>query len=62
MALAMETDEYLSEEVYQIFSNVTYVTIFFTVLVQGMTIRRVYYALEKHKAMRISGRKAAEGK
>ncbi len=62
MALAMETDEYLSEEVYQIFSNVTYVTIFFTVLVQGMTIRRVYYALEKHKAIRISGRKAAEGK
>lgn len=63
MALAIETAEYLPEEIYGIFTNVTYVTIFFTVLVQGLTIRRVYFALEKHKAARISGRRAgSEGK
>jgi len=62
MALAMETAEYLPEEIYRIFVNVTYVTIFFTVLVQGLSIRRVYFALEKHKAMRISGKRTTEGR
>ena len=53
MALAMETVEYLPEAVSLIFNNVAYTTIFFTVLVQGLTIRRVYFALEKHKAARL---------
>lgn len=54
MALAMSTKEFLSPEVYNIFINVTYVTIFFTVLVQGLTVKRVYFLLEKHKAKRMS--------
>jgi len=53
MALAMETLEYLPKDVGQIFTNVTYATIFFTVLVQGLTIKNVYFALEKHKAKRL---------
>lgn len=56
MALALETAEYLPDNVYQIFTNVAYVTIFFTVLVQGLSIKRVYFALEKHKALRLSKR------
>ncbi|MCR4807463.1 MAG: sodium:proton antiporter [Lachnospiraceae bacterium] len=53
LALAIGTVEYLDRDVYNIFINVTYVTIFFTVLVQGLTIKRVYFALEKHKADRL---------
>jgi len=41
LALAFGTSEYLSNEVYNIFINVTYVTIFFTVLVQGLTVKKV---------------------
>ncbi len=52
LALAIETAEYLPAEVYTIFMNVAYVTIFFTVLVQGLSVRKVYFALEKHKAER----------
>ena len=53
LALAFGTAEYLDNDVYNIFINVTYVTIFFTVLVQGLTVRRVYFALEKYKADRL---------
>ena len=53
LALAFGTKEYLSADVYNIFINVTYVTIFFTVLVQGLTITKVYLGLEKHKADRM---------
>lgn len=53
MALAFGTAEYLSPEVYSIFINVTYVTIFFTVLVQGLSVRKVYFMLEEHKAARM---------
>ena len=62
MALALETADYLPEEVYQIFTNVAYVTIFFTVLVQGLTVKRVYFALEKHKAARLCRRNAEREK
>lgn len=54
LALAMGTAEYLEPEIYKLFINVTYVTIFFTVLVQGLTIKKVYYRLEEHKSERIS--------
>ncbi|MCR4813465.1 MAG: sodium:proton antiporter [Lachnospiraceae bacterium] len=54
LALALETEEYLPGPVYEIFLNVAFVTIFFTVLVQGLTVRRVYGGLEKHKAKRLS--------
>ncbi|MCR5000723.1 MAG: sodium:proton antiporter [Lachnospiraceae bacterium] len=53
LALAIGTVEYLSSDVYNIFINVTYVTIFFTVLVQGLTVKKVYFALERHKADRL---------
>ncbi|MCR4787363.1 MAG: sodium:proton antiporter [Lachnospiraceae bacterium] len=55
LALAMGTAEYLDPEIYRLFINVTYVTIFFTVLVQGLTIKNVYFRLEKHKADRREG-------
>lgn len=54
LALAFGTGEYLPKEVYDIFINVTYVTIFFTVLVQGLTVKKVYFALEKHKTARMT--------
>lgn len=53
LALAMSTKEFLTPEIYDVFINVTYVTIFFTVLVQGLTVKKVYFALEKHKANRM---------
>lgn len=53
LALALSTRELFSPEVYDIFINVTYVTIFFTVLVQGLSVKRVYYALERHKTVRM---------
>ena len=53
LALAMGTKEFLPPDVYLIFMNVTYVTIFFTVLVQGLTIKKVYFSLEKHKTERL---------
>ncbi len=52
LALAMGTAEFLPKDVYNIFINVTYITIFFTVLVQGLTVKKVYFALEKHKTER----------
>lgn len=62
MALAIETADYLPESIYQIFSNVAYATIFFTVLVQGLSIKRVYFALEDHKAKRLSRKSVTERK
>ena len=52
LALAIQTESFLAPEVYKIFINVTYVTIFFTVLVQGLSVKNVYFKLEKHKAER----------
>ena len=54
LALAFGTKEFLSPDVYDIFINVTYITIFFTVLVQGLTVKNVYFALEKHKTKRMT--------
>ena len=48
----MSTAEFLKPDIYNLFINVTYVTIFFTVLVQGLTIKNVYFKLEEHKAER----------
>lgn len=56
LALALETAEYLPQPVYEIVLNVAFITIFFTVLVQGLTVRRVYNGLEKHKAYRLRSR------
>lgn len=53
LALAMSTREFLSPEVYLIVLNTTYITIFFTVIVQGLTVKKAYQAIERHKADRI---------
>lgn len=60
LALAIGTAEYLAPEVYEIFMAVTYVTIFYTVLFQGLTVKKVYFALEKHKADRLKQSRSVE--
>ncbi|MBO4609256.1 MAG: sodium:proton antiporter [Lachnospiraceae bacterium] len=54
LALAFGTKEFLPPDIYDIFINVTYITIFFTVLVQGLSVKNVYFALEKHKTKRMT--------
>lgn len=56
LALALGTAELLTQEAYLVVLNTTYITIFFTVLVQGLTTKRVYRAIEKQKVRRIKGR------
>ena len=56
LALAIQTEAFLAPEVYKIFINVTYVTVFFTVLVQGLTVKKIYFKLEDHKALRLHNR------
>lgn len=53
LALAMGTRAFLPEEIYLVVLNTTYITIFFTVIGQGLTIKSGYAAIEKHKAKRI---------
>lgn len=53
LALAMSTKEILDSEVYLIILNVTYVTIFSTVILQGLTTKKIYYIIENHKAKRL---------
>ncbi len=52
LALAVGTAEYLPRDIYNVFINVTYIAIFFTVLVQGLSVGNVYRRLEKHKLAR----------
>ena len=53
LALALGTAEFLPQDVYLIVLNVAYITIFFTVLVQGLTTKRVYRAIEDKKTQRV---------
>ena len=53
LALAMSTRELLSQEVYLLVLNTAYITIFFTVVVQGLTVKKGYRIIERHKAERI---------
>lgn len=62
LALALETAEYLQEPQYLIVLNVAFITILFTVLVQGMTVRKVYNGLEKHKAIRLHNQAGGDTK
>lgn len=61
LALAMGTAEFLPDEIYLIVLNITYITIFFTVVVQGLTVSKGYRMLEKHKANRIRKNSMAKG-
>ena len=58
LALALGTVEILSPEVYLIVLNTAYITIFFTVLVQGLTTKKVYRAIEDRKNRRIQGERS----
>lgn len=53
LALALGTKEFLDPKVYSIVLNTAYITIFFTVLVQGLTTQKVYKAIENKKTRRI---------
>ena len=53
LALALGTQELLTDSVYLIILNTVYITIFFTVLVQGLTVKKAYFAIEKEKNNRI---------
>lgn len=53
LALAMSTKAFLPEDTYLLMLNAAYITIFFTVIVQGLSTKVVYQKLEKHKALRI---------
>ena len=52
LALAMSTKSILPPQLYSIVLNVAYITIFYTVIVQGLTMKKVYYRIEAHKANR----------
>ena len=53
LALAMSTRELLSQEQYLVVLNTAYVTILFTVVVQGLTVKSGYRLIEQHKARRV---------
>ena len=53
LALAMSTREMLGQETYLIVLNTAYVTILFTVVVQGLTVKKGYRLIEQHKARRV---------
>lgn len=62
LALAFETEEFLPTPVFEIFLNVAFIAIFFTVLVQGLSVRRLYGVLEKLKANRLRRQAGGNGK
>lgn len=53
LALAMSTRVLLSQEAYLIVLNTAYITILFTVVVQGLTVKSGYRMIERHKARRV---------
>lgn len=55
LALAMQTVSLFDDELFKIILTATYTAIFFSVLVQGLTVKNVYFALEDHKTKRIHG-------
>ena len=52
LALVLGCKPFLEIQPYLILLNVTYLTVFFTILVQGLTIARVYKLIEKRKYAR----------
>ncbi len=53
LALAMSMKEILNPDTYLIVLNTAYITIIFTVIVQGLTVKKGYLLIEQHKARRI---------
>lgn len=52
LALALTTKEYLSSEIYNIVLIVTFITIFFTIICQGLFTSKVYQLVEYSKEKR----------
>ena len=52
LALVLGCREFLQQETYLILLNVTYLTVFFTILVQGLTTGKVFHVIEKMKYRR----------
>lgn len=52
LALVLGCHEFLASDVYLVLLNVTYLTVFFTILVQGLTTGKVYHIIEKKKLKR----------
>lgn len=53
LALVLSTAEFLSTEIYGLLCASAFYIIFFTVIVQGLTTKKVYRLIERHKAVRI---------
>ena len=53
LALALSTAEFLPQSSYNILLIVTITTMYFTIVVQGLTMKNVFAVIEKHKADRI---------
>ena len=53
LALALSTAEFLPQSSYNVVIIVTSVTMYFTIVVQGLTTKKVFALIEKHKADRI---------
>ncbi|MGN0165290.1 MAG: cation:proton antiporter, partial [Lachnospiraceae bacterium] len=53
LALVFSTQEILPDTTYTILLNAAYIIILFSVIVQGMTTKNIYHAIERHKSRRI---------
>ena len=53
LALVLSTQSALPSATYTLLLNATYIIILFTVIVQGLTTKKVYRKIEQHKANRI---------
>ncbi|MDD6189804.1 MAG: sodium:proton antiporter [Clostridiales bacterium] len=53
LALVLSTQSSLPPETYMLLLHATYIIILFTVIVQGMTTKKIYRVIERHKAKRI---------
>lgn len=53
LALVLSTRSALPASTYTLLLNATYIVILFTVIVQGMTTKKIYRIIERHKAKRI---------
>lgn len=55
VALAMSTREMLSDDVYFVVLGGTYAIVFFTTIVQGLTMQKVYHGIERTLARKSAG-------
>ena len=53
LALVISTQEFLPQETYRVLLEAVYTAIFFTVIVQGLTTKKMYRFIERHKSLRI---------